>query len=66
MLSINVSLLYACETYGTMAVYESRQNIRSLTESQMAEVSTQIREIENICKEITPFFDFSVQYGKKW
>lgn len=30
----------------------------------MAEVSTQIREIENICKEITPFFDFSVQYGK--
>lgn len=32
----------------------------------MAEVSTQIREIENICKEITPFFDFSVQYRKKW
>lgn len=31
----------------------------------MAEVSTQIREIENICKEITPFFDFSVTIRKK-
>lgn len=28
-----ISIVYACETYGTMAVYESRQNIRSLTES---------------------------------